>query len=52
MALRASRYSKLYLQLARPDVSHSFPQNIFIREPNKVSYKSSNNNTKRLWVKQ
>ena len=52
MSLRVSRYSKIYLQLSRPDVSHSFPQNIFNREPNKASYKDLNNGKKRLWVKQ
>jgi len=52
MALRTSRYSKIYLQLARPDVAQSFPRNIFIREPNKSSYLELNNGKKRLYVKQ
>lgn len=34
MALSASRYSKFYLNLARSDMTHSFPRYNFIREPN------------------
>ena len=52
MALRISRYSKIYLQMARPDVAQDFPRHVFVREPNKPSYKTLNFNRPRLYVKQ
>lgn len=36
MALLASRYSKIYAKLSRPDVAQNFPRHVFMREPNKI----------------
>lgn len=52
MALRASRYSKLYLQLAKPDVAHHFPRNVFVREPNKPSWRILSEDFEKLYVRQ
>jgi hypothetical protein len=50
MALLASRYSKLYARLSRPDVAQNFPRHVFIREPNKITNFYTGNN--RIIVKQ
>lgn len=41
MALHFTRYSKIYSQLARPDVAQSFPRHVFVREPNSAARKTS-----------
>ena len=50
MALLASRFSKIYSKLNRPDVAQNFPRHVFNREPNKISNFYSGNN--RIIVKQ
>lgn len=50
MAFLASRYSKIYSKLSRPNVAQLFPRHVFLREPNKVSNAYSKNN--RITVKQ
>lgn len=44
MALLASRYSKIYSKLTRPDVAQNFPRHVFMREPNKISMLRSGTN--------
>lgn len=50
MALLASRYSKIYAKLNRPDVAQNFPRHVFQREPNKISNAYTGNN--KIIVKQ
>lgn len=50
MALLASRYSKIYAKLNRPDVAQNFPRHVFMREPNKITNFVSGN--RKILVKQ
>lgn len=34
MTSNITRFSKLYLNIARTDIANSFPKNVFVREPN------------------
>ncbi len=50
MALLASRYSKIYAKLSRPDVAQNFPRHVFNREPNKMGMLKTG--TSKIIVKQ